>query len=249
MNINKIVITTILVFSSSQAYAYTFQGAVYCDVNENGQIDMLDSPMEDISVVATGAVYPGPMITQTDLIGSYDMCLHCQGGWGADIYTVNLDSSTLGALAEVVVPAGGAHTVDLSVAFGADGVDFLVGDPACAIPTGGEGCTPGYWRQDHHYDSWSAAYSPETLFSDVFEDAFPGLTLGEVVTLKGGGLNALGRHTVAALLSASSSLVSYELTSSSVINDFNDVFPSTKKEYNSLKTELDTLNNEGCPLN
>src|SRR5690606_30498275 len=22
-------------------------------------------------------------------------------------------------------------------------------------PSGGEGCTPGYWRQPHHFDSWT----------------------------------------------------------------------------------------------
>ena len=67
-------------------------------------------------------------------------------------------------------------------------------------PTGGEGCTPGYWKQPHHFFAWTAPYTPETLFSDVFEDAFPGQTLLEVVSLKGneGKLEALGRHTVAA---------------------------------------------------
>ena len=37
-----------------------------------------------------------------------------------------------------------------------------------------------------------------------FDDAFPGMTLLEVLSQGGGGLNALGRHTVAALLNAAS---------------------------------------------
>ncbi len=63
---------------------------------------------------------------------------------------------------------------------------------------GGEGCTPGYWKQSQHFDSWTG-YSPSTQFSAVFENAFPGKTLLQVLEQGGGGLNALGRHTVAAL--------------------------------------------------
>ncbi|MDH3224417.1 MAG: hypothetical protein OEO23_11935, partial [Gemmatimonadota bacterium] len=70
-------------------------------------------------------------------------------------------------------------------------------------PGGGEGCTPGYWKQPHHFDSWTG-YDPEDLFSSAFEDAFPGMTLLEVLKQGGGGLKALGRHTVAALLNAAS---------------------------------------------
>ena len=43
-------------------------------------------------------------------------------------------------------------------------------------PPSTEGCTPGYWKQPQHFDSW-VTYSPSTLFSSVFDDAFPGLTL------------------------------------------------------------------------
>ncbi len=249
MNIKQPILAVVLTLASSLSYAYTFNGAVVCDVNENGQIDAFDSPIEDATVIAQGIANPGPFSAQTDLIGSYEMCLHCQGSYTPDIFDVSIDPGTLGVLAEVILPAGGVHSVDLTVDVRADGVDFLVDDPACRPAVGGEGCTPGYWRQDHHYDSWPLAYTPDTLFSDVFEDAFPGLTLGEVVQMKGGGLNALGRHVVAALLNAGSSDVSYEYRTSTIIEDFNNVFPSTKKEYNSLKHELDALNNEGCPLN
>jgi cysteine-rich repeat protein len=42
--------------------------------------------------------------------------------------------------------------------------------------TGDEGCTPGYWKQEHSFDSWTAALTPVTQFGSVFEDAFPGAT-------------------------------------------------------------------------
>jgi hypothetical protein len=114
-------------------------------------------------------------------------------------------------------------------------------------PGGGEGCTPGYWKQDHHFDSWTAPYTPNTLFSDVFEDAFPGMTLLEVASQGGGGLNALGRHTVAALLNAASAGVDYDMTVAEVIAAFNAAFPGG--DYDALKDTFEDFNEQGCPLN
>ena len=130
--------------------------------------------------------------------------------------------------------------------------DFQVtdSDPAwvrCYEVVGGEGCTPGYWKQGHHFDSWASPYTPETLFSDVFEDAFPGKTLLEVLGQGGGHLIALGRHTVAALLNAASSGVSYDLTVDEVVEGFNDVFPGG--DYEDLKDYFEDFNEQGCPLN
>ena len=122
-----------------------------------------------------------------------------------------------------------------------------IGDACDTPPGGGEGCTPGYWKQSQHFDSWPAPYTPSTLFSDVFEDAFPGQTLLDVVGAGGGGLTALGRHTVAALLNAASSGVDYDLSSGAVISAFNDVYPGG--DYEALKNRLETLNEQGCPLN
>lgn len=115
---------------------------------------------------------------------------------------------------------------------------------------GGEGCTPGYWKQRQHFDSWTAPYTTSTLFSSVFADAFPGKTLVQVLGLNGGGLNALGRHTVAALLSAASSGVDYDLTVAEVISAFNTAYASGDPATISYqKNVLDMLNNQGCPLN
>jgi hypothetical protein len=115
-------------------------------------------------------------------------------------------------------------------------------------PSRFEGCTPGYWRQAQHYDSWSG-YVPGQLFGSVFEDAFPDLALGAVVRLGGGGLNALGRHTVAALLNAASPDVNYAYSVAEVIGMFNDVFPGSTAEYNQLKNLFEYNNELGCPLN
>jgi hypothetical protein len=114
-------------------------------------------------------------------------------------------------------------------------------------PPGNQGCTPGYWKQAHHFDSWPAAYTPTTLFSAVFENAFPGMTLDEVLGQGGGGLKALGRHTVAALLNAASSGVEYPITTAQVISGFNAVFPGG--DYETLHLRWAAFNEAGCPLN
>jgi hypothetical protein len=115
-----------------------------------------------------------------------------------------------------------------------------------AIPGGGEGCTPGYWKQEQHFASWPAAYTPGMQFSAVFEDAFPGKTLVQVLSLGGGGLNALGRATVAALLNAASPDVDNGMTAADVIAAFNGVFPGG--DYDTLKNAFDASNNAGCPI-
>lgn len=120
----------------------------------------------------------------------------------------------------------------------------------CVIEGGDEGCTPGYWKQAHHFDSWPAPYTPDTPFGSVFEDAFPGMTLRDVLWQGGGGLRALGRHTVAALLNGGDSGVDYALSDAAVISIFNDVYPGTRREYIDVKNGFFEINNEqSCPLN
>jgi hypothetical protein len=117
-----------------------------------------------------------------------------------------------------------------------------------ALREGGEGCTPGYWKQKQHFDSWPSPYTPGTQFSSVFEDAFPGQTLLDVLKTGGGGLAALGRHTVAALLNAASSGVDYDFSVADVIDNFNRVFPGRRSAYNAVKDRFEDANEQGCPL-
>jgi hypothetical protein len=136
--------------------------------------------------------------------------------------------------------------------------DWLVA--ALSVPhSGGEGCTPGYWKQRHHFDSW-VTYDRDESFSGVFGPTItircgkkrrtePNPTLRQALKAKGGGINALARHTVAALLNAASPDVSYDLFVDEVIDEFNAVYPGTKQEYNVLKDYFESFNEQGCPLN
>jgi hypothetical protein len=110
---------------------------------------------------------------------------------------------------------------------------------------GDQGCTLGYWKQSQHFDSW-VTYTPGQAFSSVFEDAFPGLSLLQVLELGGGGLKALGRQTVAALLNAASGSVNFGLTTQQVIDAFNAVFPGGN--YEQQKDAFASLNERTCPL-
>lgn len=119
----------------------------------------------------------------------------------------------------------------------------------CLIEGGDDGCTPGYWKQSHHFDSWPLPYTPDTPFGSVFEDAFPGKTLLEVLWTGGGGKRALGRHSVAALLNAASGDVDYPISTQDVIDSFNEVYPGIKRDYNEIKDGFADANEKFCPLN
>ena len=82
-----------------------------------------------------------------------------------------------------------------------------------------------------------------------FDDAFNGMTLRDVLKLKGGRLNALGRHTVAALLNSANPEVSpnYPYTTAQIVIAFNLVYPGGN--YTALKNLLAAANEKGCPLN
>ena len=116
-------------------------------------------------------------------------------------------------------------------------------------PQAPEGCTPGYWKNHTIYKNRNAwvTYTPNQTFNSVFENAFPGKTLLQVLKQGGGGLNALGRHTVAALLNAANPDVAYPLTPGQVINKFDSVYPGSKKKYNWLKNKFENYNEAGCP--
>jgi hypothetical protein len=114
---------------------------------------------------------------------------------------------------------------------------------------GGQGCSPGYWKT---HTAWPTPYAPTTQFGAVFDNAFPGKTFQDVLALSGGGLNALGRHTVSALLNAQQLGIDFDLSAASVISQFNAAYPGTNGSYTTLKNRFEALtdvNGRLCPLN
>lgn len=179
---------------------------------------------------------------------------------GATLLTISnfeiAPNTTLDASADFV--AGGGDEFVVSIVFTnparPDSVTSSSGTltVTCEPPDdngGGEGCTPGYWKQDQHFDSWDA-----TSFAtgDSFDAAF-GVTSSQNWTLlsaleaKGGGENALARHATAALLNASNPDVSYEFSAAEVIALVQDAYASG--DFEAAKDVLEEQNEMGCPLN
>jgi hypothetical protein len=164
---------------------------------------------------------------------SFSDTLNAPAGKGAgDIVTVSVD--VVGMYDNGVQPGPGDVTDSTTVTL----------PEGCTPPEVG-GCTPGYWKASQHFDSWEDPYDPTDLFNDLpgFADAFPGLTLLQVLSLNGGGLNALGRHTVAALLNSAGG---FGVDLPALQLAFNAAIASG--DYEPLKDLLDALNNQGCPL-
>ena len=110
-----------------------------------------------------------------------------------------------------------------------------------------QGCGPGFWQ--HQLGPWTAPYDDDDLFSTFLDDdPFPGLTLLQVLELGAGPLNALGRHTVAALLNAANPDVVYEFTGPQIISMFNATYPGASGDYEALKNQFAAGNDSDCPL-
>ena len=121
--------------------------------------------------------------------------------------------------------------------------------PRDVPPPGGQGCTPGYWKQSQHFGSWTSPYTPTTTFASAFgSSAFGSMTMLQVLSQGGGGMNALGRHAAAALLNAASANVAYDLSVAAVISRFNTAAAGSAGAIEAQKNQFDMLNNQGCPL-
>lgn len=114
---------------------------------------------------------------------------------------------------------------------------------------GGEGLTPGYWKQPHHFDSWTD-FEPNDNYNDVFglddTDDDPSLTLLGALERGGGENNALGRHAVAAILNAANTYIDYDLTFSQIQAAVQDAYATGI--FEPLKDQLDDYNNQGADL-
>ena len=185
----------------------------------------------------------------------------------ADATFTGLDGSTSTA----TIGAGNALTMEF------DAVDLIVGSPPTfstpatnADPivvevdgeavvldpgvdvtpsqTGGEGCTPKFWKKPKHFGSWEIA-SPSDSFDAVF-----GVTNSQSGTLNlflalrqgGSGERALRRAAVAALLNATSPEVSFLYDAAEVIDIVQDAYATG--DFAPATDLLAAENELVCPL-
>ena len=107
------------------------------------------------------------------------------------------------------------------------------------------GCTPGFWKQPQHLDSW-VGYAPGASFEATFGvDLESDMTLLQALGANGGGVNALARHAVAALLN--SGALSFGMTADEV-RDAVVAALADGGDIEGTKDAFAALNEAGCPL-
>jgi hypothetical protein len=132
--------------------------------------------------------------------------------------------------------------------------------PTPTPPPGDDGCTPGYWKQDQHFDSWiSTGFSPFQTLESVFNvpdslgmdnnTLLQALNFGGGPGVSGAAQNLL-RAAVAALLNSAHPGVDYPRTTAEVIASVNAALASNNRTTMlTLAAGLDADNNLGCTLN
>jgi hypothetical protein len=117
-----------------------------------------------------------------------------------------------------------------------------------SVPAGAcSGCTPGYWKQEQHFDSW-VDYSPDDRLQDVFGPDVPDMSLLDALSAKnkdvGSGVGAaLIRHAVAALLNDAAGLFDSD------VQDWISWAWGDAAKMEEAKAWFEAANEGGCPLN
>jgi hypothetical protein len=123
-----------------------------------------------------------------------------------------------------------------------------------------QGCTPGYWKQSQHLDSWlTTGFSPSQTLESVFDVPnslnLDNATLLQALNFGSGksdkvGASTLLRSAVAALLNSAHPEVDYPRTTAEVIAEVNAALASGKRaRILALAAELEDDNRLVCPLN
>jgi hypothetical protein len=205
---------------------------------------------------------PNQLKITFDLGGTGDVTIDnpFQSNQGTEWDAVNIPVTVPAGATQMTVQAlsggpGPSPSTPASFAWNATALS-IPGTPPPPPPPGGEGCTPGYWK--NHLDSWApTGYAPGQALSTVFA---PTGTLGSstlLAALKFGGGSSITakkqillRAAVASLLNASHPGVEFDQTAAAVIASVNAALASNNAgTILGLATKLDDSNNAGCPLN
>ena len=219
--------------SAAGVYSATVTDANNCE-SDPCTASVTACPVPSCSISVSACPFPRTLtVTPSNCTG----CTF-QWGTGGAANCVPLAGETNNTL---VVNAPGTYCVTLTSSDGCVGsCEVLV--EVCS----GQGRTPGFWKQEHHFGHWPAPYcasddcpcGPATLFCDVFDctssgncqsgvnNAYANKTLLEVLGQGGGGFYALGRHAVAALLNSAHNAVDYIYTTQQVIDMTNQAIDS-----------------------
>jgi uncharacterized repeat protein (TIGR01451 family) len=162
-----------------------------------------------------------------------------------------------------VAQAVGTLQNTVTVHYHPDGFPNDITDTAsCSVEvTGGEGCTPGFWK--NHTELWDGVGSDDVTSTiqttDLFNATFgvtsaqsglaDSVTLLDALSVSGSNLAALDRQATAAIVSADASGVNYPYTVDQVIAIYQDaVTPGGSYDINSALAVLQAANELNCPL-
>ena len=263
----------------------TKAGAKFWDVNKNSQRDAGEPGLEGWLIHLFGTDGMGNSVNRLEYTdasgeysfdvppGNYTVCeiIFKEGvvdftGWTQTFPTAGADCSAYDAAHGAIHgPVGYAITL-ISQDF--EGDNDFGNRPA-------EGCTPGYWKQEQHFDSWVGHLPGDPLFG-LFSGVGVEPYLSHVANLDSGGSAIMGsaslvealqfgggdtiadkaeillRAAVAAVLNADNPGVDYPWTSASIVDAVNAALASQDAtQIINLATDLDGDNNGpgGCPLN
>ncbi|NIM52049.1 MAG: hypothetical protein GTN62_01220 [Gemmatimonadales bacterium] len=203
--------------------------------------------------------------------GSYTVCEVMLDGWAQFFPTAGANCSQFDNTADHLHIHG---AVGYDITLSSQDVDG--GNDFGNVPL--EGCTPGYWKQDQHFDSWvPTGFSPDDqlvgLFSEAGNEPYashladqdsgdPDVLIGNATLLQalrfGGGetvadkAEILLRAAVASVLNAAHPDVAFGYSVTQIVDLVNAALASQDpNQIIDLATELDGANNavNGCPLN
>jgi hypothetical protein len=167
-----------------------------------------------------------------------------------------LGGFTLAAVVSGVGFAGGETTTDStpSTTETSPPTTTETTPPTTTQPPGGEGCTPGFWKNlKKHEVFWTDPFDPGDLVSSVFSATLGtdagNQTLIQALENGGGGIDALLRHAVAGVLNAASPDIDYPFTVTEIVNAVNAAIAGNDPAViEALKNDLDDANNLGSDI-
>jgi len=222
-----------------------------CEEN-TGQVDLTSVSVD----VSTGDTLAYPPDTDS---GNGDSVLDPGEIWCWSITVTPSTTTVYSATGRGTDPAGKIITYP---EYPSEYAEITVNTEEC----GGEGCTPGFWKNNgdkHGASAWDC-FSPSTRFGDVFllteplvirgngKSTITNPTLLQALGANGGGVNAMVRHGVAAMLNACSGCVQYATNDQfEIISMIEDTLNGAPGAYtiDELHSMFAENNEAGCPVN
>ena len=236
--------------SASGLFVTSLGNYTWIDANRNGIQDATELPLTNVTLnLYAGSTCTGTPVqtTVSDAVSGYYLFYVNPG-------TYSVQAVTPAGYAPTIVGAGSDRELDSNPS--CSSTTLADGDIDNSLDFGyviqtvvAQGCTPGYWK---NHSSWPSPYTQSTQFSSVFANAFPGKTFQQVLSAGGGGITALGRQTVSALLNAGGiGQPNFPLTQAQIISQFNAAYAA--KVYDPTKNYFESLTDSYagivCPLN